>query len=73
MFHKFSPQTKMRILTFNRLPCLYLWILTKVVLFKTVHPLKIYQNTKFQGPALTGASFASASEVCHSGMVAATA
>jgi len=31
----------------------------KVVLLKVVHPLKIYQNTKFHGPTLSGASFAS--------------
>jgi hypothetical protein len=35
----------------------------KVVLLKVVHPLKIYQNTKFQGPALTDASFTSTSKV----------
>jgi hypothetical protein len=28
-------------------------------LLKVVHPLKIYQYTKFHGPTLTGASFAS--------------
>jgi hypothetical protein len=37
--------------------------LTKMVLLKVVHPLKIYQYTKFRGPTLTGASFASTSEV----------
>jgi hypothetical protein len=37
--------------------------LTKIVLLKVVHPLKIYQYTKFHGPTLTGASFASTSEV----------
>jgi hypothetical protein len=31
--------------------------LIKVVLLKVVHPLKIYQYTKFHGPTLTGASF----------------
>jgi hypothetical protein len=33
------------------------------VLLKVVHPLKVYQYTKFHGPTLTGASFASTSEV----------
>jgi hypothetical protein len=31
----------------------------KLVLLKVVHPLQIYQQTKFHGPVLTGASFAS--------------
>jgi hypothetical protein len=35
----------------------------EMVLLKVVHPLKIYQYTKFHGPTLTGASFASTSEV----------
>jgi hypothetical protein len=26
---------------------------------KVVHPMKIYENAKFHGPTLTGASFAS--------------
>jgi hypothetical protein len=37
--------------------------LTKMVLLKVVHPLKIYQYTKFHGSTLTGASFTSTSEV----------
>jgi hypothetical protein len=37
--------------------------LTKMVSLKVVHPLKIYQYTEFHGPTLTGASFASTSEV----------
>jgi hypothetical protein len=37
--------------------------LTKMGLLKVVHPFKIYQYTKFHGPTLTGASFASTSEV----------
>jgi hypothetical protein len=53
----------MFILTFNRLPCSYFLFLTKVVLLEVVHPLKIYQNTKFQDPVLTGASFAFTSVV----------
>jgi hypothetical protein len=32
-----------------------------MVLLKVVHALKIYQYTKFHGPTLTGASFASTS------------
>jgi hypothetical protein len=31
---------------------------------KLVHPLKLYQHTKFHGPTLTGVSFASTLEVC---------
>jgi hypothetical protein len=34
-----------------------------MVSLKVVHPLKIYQHTKYHGPTLTGASFASISEV----------
>jgi hypothetical protein len=37
--------------------------LTKMVLLKVVHPLKVYQYSKFHGPTLIGASFASTSEV----------
>jgi hypothetical protein len=33
-----------------------------MVVLKVVHPLKIYQYTKFDGRTLTGASFASTSE-----------
>jgi hypothetical protein len=39
------------------------FILTKMVLLKVVHPLKIYQYTQFHGPTLTGSSFASTSDV----------
>jgi hypothetical protein len=42
------------------------------VSLKVVHILKIYQNTIFHGPALTGANFTSTSNVCYFGMVAAT-
>jgi hypothetical protein len=34
-----------------------------MVSLKVVHPLKIYQFSKFNGSTLTGASFASTSEV----------
>jgi hypothetical protein len=34
-----------------------------LVILKVVHPLKIYQYTKFHGPTLIGASFASTSKV----------
>jgi hypothetical protein len=45
-----------------------------MVLLKVVYPLKIYQNTKFHGPTLSDASFASPQKFeCHFGMVAATA
>jgi hypothetical protein len=43
--------------------------LTKMVLIKVVHPLKIYQYTKFHGPTLTGVSFASTSEVWTSAIL----
>jgi hypothetical protein len=36
---------------------------TKVFLLKAVHPLKVCQLTKFNGPTLTVASFASTSAV----------
>jgi hypothetical protein len=38
-------------------------VLTKMVFLKVLHPLKFYQYAKFHGPTLTGASFASTSEV----------
>jgi hypothetical protein len=40
--------------------------LTKIVELKVVHPLNVYQYTKFHGPTLNGASFASTSEVSTS-------
>jgi hypothetical protein len=43
--------------------------LTKIILLKVVHPLKIYQYTKFHGPTLTGASFASTSAVLTSAIL----
>jgi hypothetical protein len=43
--------------------------LTKMVSLKVVHPLKIYQYTKFHVPMLTGASFASTSEVWTSAIL----
>jgi hypothetical protein len=76
MFHELSPQNKLWILTFKRQPCSYFLFLTKIVWLKVVHPLKIYQYTKFDGPTLTGASFASihlrSLNVHHFGMVEAT-
>jgi hypothetical protein len=36
---------------------------------KNFHPLKIYQYTKFHGPTLTGAIFASTSEVWTSAIL----
>jgi hypothetical protein len=33
-----------------------------MALLKVVHPMKIYENAKFYGPTLTGASFASTSK-----------
>jgi hypothetical protein len=43
--------------------------LTRMVSLKVVHPLKIYQYTKFHGPTLTGASFASTPEVWTSAIL----
>jgi hypothetical protein len=40
-----------------------------MVLLKVVNPLKIYQYTKFYGPMLTGASFASTWEVWTSAIL----
>jgi hypothetical protein len=39
------------------------FVFDKNGLLKVVHPLKIYQYTKFHVPTLTGASFAPTSEV----------
>jgi len=39
------------------------FVYRKIVSLKVVHPLKIYQNKKFHGPTLSGASFAVISEV----------
>jgi hypothetical protein len=43
--------------------------LTKMVLLKVVHTLQMYQYTKFHGRMLTGASFASTSEVWTSAIL----
>jgi hypothetical protein len=53
----------MQILTFNHPPFSYFLFFAKVIILKVVHPLKIYQNAKFHGLLLTGASFASTSGV----------
>jgi hypothetical protein len=42
---------------------MFVFFFTKMAELKVVHPLKIYQYTKFHGPTLTGASFASTSDV----------
>jgi hypothetical protein len=47
---------KQNIKTFKSLPILYFWFFTTMVLLKLVHSLKICQNTKFNGPTLTGTS-----------------
>jgi hypothetical protein len=44
-------------------------LLTKMVKLKVVHPLKIYQYTKFHGHTLTGASFANTSKVWTSAIL----
>jgi hypothetical protein len=48
---------------------MFVFFLTKMVLLKVAHPLKIYQYTKLHGPTLTGASFASTSEVLTSAIL----
>jgi hypothetical protein len=48
---------------------IYFLFLKKMVLLKVVHPLKIYQYTKFHCPMLTGASFASTSDVWTSAIL----
>jgi hypothetical protein len=53
----------MLVSNFNRPQCSYFPFFAKKGLLKVVNPLKIYQNTKFHGPALTGASFAFTLEV----------
>jgi hypothetical protein len=47
----------MWILTFNQPPCSYIWFFAEVIVLDDVHPLKICQHTKFQGPTLSGAIF----------------
>jgi hypothetical protein len=42
------------------------FVFAKVVSLKDVHPLKIYSSIKLHGPALTGASLASSSQVLTS-------
>jgi hypothetical protein len=57
-----SQRYQLLILNFNLPPCSHASFSAKVVSVKVVHPLKIYQNTKFHGPTLTGASFTSTTE-----------
>jgi hypothetical protein len=64
-----SAWNKTCILNVNRLPCSYFWLVTKMVLLKTIHPLKTNPHTKCHGPALTSASFASTSEVWTSAIL----
>jgi len=45
---------------FSTLEC---FVFYKNGLVKTVHPLTVFRRTKCHGPTLTGASFASISEV----------
>jgi hypothetical protein len=58
-----SPCYKMLILNVNLLLCSHFSLFAKAVSLKVVHPLKIYQTTKFHDPTLTGASFISTSKV----------
>jgi hypothetical protein len=44
-------------------------VFDKNSLLQVVHPLKIYHYKKFHGPTLTGASFASTSEVWTSAIL----
>jgi hypothetical protein len=53
-------KTTYELSTFNSLHVL---IFFKVVFLKVVHPLKIYQHTKFYDTTLTGANIAYTSEV----------
>jgi hypothetical protein len=66
--HELSPQNKLWIFAFNW-PCSYFLFWTKMVSLKVGHPLKFYQCTKFHVPTLTGASFASISEVWTSAIL----
>jgi hypothetical protein len=57
-------------MNFFQLAAMFVFLfLTKIVLLKVVHPLKIYQYTKFHVPTLSGASFASTSEVWTSAIL----
>jgi hypothetical protein len=50
------------------------FVYCKSGLSKVAHPLKLYQNTKFRGPTLTGANFCihlKSLNIHHFGMVAA--
>jgi hypothetical protein len=52
-----------------QMAAMFVFFLTKMVLLKVVYPFKIYQYTKFCGPTLAGASFASTSEVWTSAIL----
>jgi hypothetical protein len=52
----------MLILNFNQQPYSHFSFFPKLVTLKVVYPPKIYQNIKFYGPTLTGASFTSISK-----------
>jgi len=44
---------------FQPLSTFVVWIFIKIVSLEVVHPLKIYQHTKYHGPTLNGKNFAS--------------
>jgi hypothetical protein len=43
--------------------------MAKELFLKVVHPLKIYKQMRFRGPALTGARFAATSDVSTSAIL----
>jgi hypothetical protein len=57
--HKTKCETELS----NSPPCSYFWFFTKVAPSKVGHALKFYHHTKFHGPTLIAASFASTSDV----------
>jgi hypothetical protein len=53
-------------LSLNRPPCSYFWFLERVMSLNILHPLKIYQHTKFHSPMLTRESLHLRSlNICH--------
>jgi len=49
--------------TLNSPPYSYFWFVTKIVVFKIAHLLRIYQQTTFHVPTLTDANVVSTLEV----------
>jgi hypothetical protein len=54
---------------FQPLSTFIFFIFHKMASLKDIHPLKIYQHTKYYGPTLTGATFAPTSDVWASAIL----